>query len=73
MEIEKGDSDTSISYNEQAVLEIASRNSIYQYIRSEAPIIGSINVPNGDNISAEGSNGYNIGDIVGKGLWTLIK
>lgn len=73
--LERGNQPTTITYNEEKVVEIATRNSLDGYFenRNITAALETITVSSGDNVNVISSNGYNTGDVVNKGLWSLIK
>ena len=73
---EAGSNTTKINYDAQLVAQIINSNNLSQYIDTTNAIsVGTVNVNKGDKLSIDSSesNGYNVLDVVKKGLWKQIK
>lgn len=74
--VEAGSNTTKINYDAQLVAQIINSNNLSQYIDTTNAIpVGTVNVNKGDKLSIDSSesNGYNVLDVVKKGLWKQIK
>ena len=72
----EGNETTKITYDAQLVAQIINSNKLSKYIDTTNAIpVGTVTVNTGDKISIDSSesNGYNVLDVVKKGLWKQIK
>ncbi len=74
--VKEGNETTKITYDAQLVAQIINSNKLSKYIDTTNAIpVGTVTVNTGDKISIDSSesNGYNVLDVVKKGLWKQIK